>query len=88
MGGSLTPTHSEPRRARRAKKKKSGTSQEGLPHDAQVAERPILRDAHTVGWVVGYALLIVAAFAVSRALGACIAVALEYLVGWPDTWWL
>ncbi len=41
-----------------------------------------------VGRVVGYALLILAAFAVSIALGACIAVALEYLVGWPDTWWL
>ncbi len=41
-----------------------------------------------VGRVVGYALLIVAAVAVAIALGACIAVALEYLVGWPDTWWL
>jgi hypothetical protein len=41
-----------------------------------------------VGRIVGYALLIVAALAVSVALGACIAVALEYLVGWPDTWWL
>ena len=41
-----------------------------------------------IGRIVGYALLIVAAFAVAIALGACIAVAMEYLVGWPDTWWL
>jgi hypothetical protein len=39
-----------------------------------------------VGRVVGYTLLIVAVFAVSMALGAGIAVALEYLVGWPNTW--
>ena len=57
---------------------------EGLSFDARPEERPL----PLVVRGVGYALLIVAAFAVSVALGAGIAVAMEYLVGWPDTWWL
>jgi hypothetical protein len=57
---------------------------EGLSFDARPEERTL----PLVVRGVGYALLIVAAFAVSVALGAGIAVAMEYLVGWPDTWWL
>jgi hypothetical protein len=80
----------------------SGPPREESPHVAQqekkslpppVSTRGLAFDAlgralAVVGRIVGYALLIVAAFAVSVALGACIALALEYLVGWPDTWWL
>jgi hypothetical protein len=57
---------------------------EGLSFDARPEERTL----PLVVRGVGYALLIVAAFAVSVALGAGIAVAMEYLVGWSDTWWL
>jgi hypothetical protein len=34
---------------------------------------------------VGYVLLIVVATAVGMAVGVCVAVVLEYLIGWPDT---
>ena len=61
---------------------------EELYFDARPEERTLPLVVRGVGRVVGYALLIVAAFAVSVALGAGIAVAMEYLVGWPDTWWL
>jgi hypothetical protein len=61
---------------------------EGLSFDARPEVRTLPLVVRGVGRVVGYALLIVAAFAVSVALGAGIAVAMEYLVGWPDTWWL
>ena len=80
----------------------SGPSRGSSPHGAQSEKRTLSlprrgagrvfdalwRALAIVGLIVGYALLIVAAFAVAIALGACIAVAMEYLVGWPDTWWL
>jgi hypothetical protein len=73
----------------------SGPPGEESPPVAQQEKKtlppPVSTRGHAfaaVGRIVGYALLIVAAFAVSVALGACIALALEYLVGWPDTWWL
>jgi hypothetical protein len=61
---------------------------EGLSFDARPEERTLSLVVRVVGRVVGYAFLIVVAFAVSVALGAGIAMAMEYLVGWPDTWWL
>jgi hypothetical protein len=54
---------------------------EGLPSDAQPQERTL-----PVGlrYVVFGAVVVGA----SVVLGAFIAVGMEYLAGWPDTWWL
>ncbi len=71
-------------------KPKRTTAQEGSspPYGAQQRKGTLPRIVRVVGRVVAYAFLIVVALAVSVALGAGIAVAMEYLVGWPDTWWL
>ena len=60
------------------------TVPEGVSSDTQPAER-----TRPLGWrVLGYVFFLVVAFVASALIGGSIAVGLEYLVGWPDTWWL
>ncbi len=40
-----------------------------------------------VARVLGYVVLVVAVFALSVALGGGLAVAMEFLLGWPDARW-
>ena len=60
------------------------TAQEGTPYGGQVIERWTL--LRSLIRIVGYIFLVAAVFALSLALGAGIAITLEYLLGWPDTW--
>jgi cytochrome c-type biogenesis protein CcmH/NrfG len=57
---------------------------EGLPSDAQPAERTLPVVVRVARYVVFGAVVVGA----SVVLGAFIAVGMEYLAGWPDTWWL
>jgi hypothetical protein len=57
---------------------------EELSSDTQPEERTL----PSGGRVVGYVFFLIVAFAASAILAAGMAVGLEYLVGWPDTWWL
>jgi hypothetical protein len=80
-------TYESPKSRRAMRKAKKGTVREGLPYGGPVRERPLLQAGRAVGRVVVYAVLVVALFALSVALGGGIAIALDYLIGWPDTWW-
>ena len=60
------------------------TVREGLSSDAQPEERTLPLAVR----VAGYACLLAVVIAASIVLGGAIAVSMEYLVGWPDTWWL
>jgi hypothetical protein len=57
---------------------------EGLPSDAQPEERTLPVGVRVACYVFFVAVVVEA----SAVLGAVIAVGMEYLVGWPDTWWL
>ena len=71
---------------RSSQKERLNTAREATPYGGQVAEQwTILR---SLGRIVGYIFLIIAVFAMSVAVGAGIAVLMEFLLGWPDTWWL
>jgi hypothetical protein len=68
--------------------KRAAKAREGLPHDARPEVETLPLSGRALGRVVSYSFLILVTFVVSVALGACLAVAMEYLVSWPDTWWL
>jgi hypothetical protein len=57
---------------------------EGLYSDIQPKERTL----PSAERVAGYLFLVAGVFAAATVLGGVIAVGMEYLVGWPDTWWL
>jgi hypothetical protein len=57
---------------------------EGLPSDAQPEERTLPVGVRVACYVFFVAVVVEA----SAVLGAVFAVGMEYLVGWPDTWWL
>jgi hypothetical protein len=57
---------------------------EGLSSDTQPEERTLPLAVRIAGYVFFAAVVLAAA----TVLGGVIAVGLEYLVGWPDTWWL
>jgi hypothetical protein len=57
---------------------------EGLPSDAQPEERTLPVGVRVACYVFFVAVVVEA----SAVLGAVIAVGMEYLGGWPDTWWL
>lgn len=61
-------------------------AQGGAPYGGRAAERWTL--LRSLARIVGYVFLVAAALALSLALGAGIAVLMEFLLGWPDTWWL
>ena len=56
--------------------------------ELSLGTQPEERTLPSGGRVVGYVFFLIVAFAASAILAAGIAVGLEYLVGWPDTWWL
>jgi hypothetical protein len=60
------------------------TVQEGLPSGTQ----PEGRTRPSAARIAGYVFLVVIGIAVGTVLGGVLAVWMEYLVGWPDTWWL
>jgi hypothetical protein len=74
---------------------------EGLPSDTQPEGRMLPSATRTAGSVfqseertlpsavglAGYVFLCALAFAAGVVLGIVIAVGMDYLVGWPDTWW-
>jgi Mn2+/Fe2+ NRAMP family transporter len=73
----LSETHS-------SQEERVATVQGGAPYGGQEAERwKLLR---SLARIVGYVFLVVAVLALSLALGAGIAIAMEFLLGWPDTW--
>jgi hypothetical protein len=56
----------------------------GYPSDTQPEERTLPLAVRVAGYMFFAAVVLAAAI----VLGGVIAVGLEYLVGWPDTWWL
>ena len=59
-------------------------AQGGASSGGRAAERWTL--LRSLARIVGYVFLVAAIFAMSLALGAGIAVLMELLLGWPDTW--
>jgi type III secretory pathway component EscS len=71
-------------KAREAYLERVVTGQEGLSSDTQLEERTLPLAVR----VVGYVFFLAVVFAAAMAVGEGIVVGMEYLLGWPDTWWL
>jgi hypothetical protein len=71
-------------KARDAYPERVVTVGEGLSSDTQPEERRLPLPVR----VVGYVFFLAVVFAAAMAVGGGIVVGMEYLLGWPDTWWL
>ena len=58
--------------------------EEVVPSQPQAEERTLPSAVR----VAGYVFLLAVAFAASAVLGGAILVVMEYLLGWPNSWWL
>ncbi len=76
----MSETHSS------EKKRVATAVQGGAPYGGRAVERWML--LRRLARIVGYVFLVTGVFALSVALGAGVAITMEFLLGRPDTWWL
>ena len=101
-GRGLSETREAYPEAREAYPEGEVMEREGLPSDTPPEGRRLPSATRTAGsgvqseertlpsavGLAGYVFLCALAFAAGVVLGIVIAVGMDYLVGWPDTWWL